>query len=140
MTMASLSMNSCSVAHGCAGHARTCLHRVATPAQVLHLRAASCRSYVTLSAAGQHRPATRSLVMARASDNGPGAFGNDASSDLVFICKIAGISFAGAAAIKYGSLVMDIPFQANAILAMSLVLGPPIAYAALLWRNSPPKP
>ncbi|GLI64687.1 hypothetical protein VaNZ11_008041 [Volvox africanus] len=80
------------------------------------------------------------LYLPRASDDrGIGSFGNDSSDDITFIGKVAGISFAGAAAIKYGSLILDIPFQPNALLAMLLVLGPPAAYALLLWMNSPPK-
>ncbi|GIL73606.1 hypothetical protein Vretifemale_3775 [Volvox reticuliferus] len=80
------------------------------------------------------------LNLPRASDDrGIGSFGNDSSNDITFVGKIAAISFAGAAVIKYGSLILDVPFQPNALLAMLLVLGPPTAYALLLWINSPPK-
>lgn len=39
---------------------------------------------------------------------------------------------AGAAAIKYGSLLIDVPFEAPPGVALALVLGTPLAYAAML--------
>jgi hypothetical protein len=39
---------------------------------------------------------------------------------------------AGAAAIKYGSLVFELPFQPNPAVALTLVLGTPAAYSLFL--------
>ncbi|KAG2446485.1 hypothetical protein HYH02_008476 [Chlamydomonas schloesseri] len=85
------------------------------------------------SPAATHQRATH-IVRANG-DRGPGAFGNDGNSDVVFVAKLAAVSFGGAALIKYGSLVLDVPFEPNGLLAMTLVLGPPIAYAALMYTQ-----
>ncbi|KAG2433883.1 hypothetical protein HXX76_008236 [Chlamydomonas incerta] len=89
------------------------------------------------SVAGRSSPAPqRASPIVRASgDRGPGSFGNDGNSDVVFVAKLAAVSFGGAALIKYGSLVLDVPFEPNGALAMTLVLGPPIAYAALMFTQ-----
>jgi len=52
-----------------------------------------------------------------------------APEDLAYVAKLVAASVAGAAAIKYGSLVVPIGFTPNAPLALALVLGPPLAYA-----------
>lgn len=78
-------------------------------------------------------------------------------SDPIFLVKLVGASLGGAwcatlsstshqhppadtgaAVIKYGSLLTDIPFDANAALALLMVAAPPVAYAALLARRSQP--
>lgn len=41
------------------------------------------------------------------------------------------VSFAGGAAVKYGSLLVDFPFEPTAAAALAFVLGPPIVWAAL---------
>lgn len=72
--------------------------------------------------------------MARAGE--PGDFGSDNNStDLAFVAKLAVISVGGAAAIKYGSLLLDAPFDANWALALLLVFGPPAGYALFLLRT-----
>jgi hypothetical protein len=39
---------------------------------------------------------------------------------------------AGALAIKYGSLLLDLPFEPNAAVALAVVLGTPAAYSLCL--------
>lgn len=46
----------------------------------------------------------------------------------VHVCCV----LAGAAAIKYGSLVFELPFHPNAAVALTLVLGTPAAYSLFL--------
>lgn len=53
-------------------------------------------------------------------------------TDVKFLAKLAGVSFGGAAAVKYGSLVFPVAFHPDAALALALVIGPPVIYAALL--------
>ncbi|PNH12994.1 hypothetical protein TSOC_000074 [Tetrabaena socialis] len=109
---------------GSAGAARPAMlaTRVHTPARCLRR-----------SASG---PRPRSLAVRSSNGGGPGSFGsNNGSNDALFVAKLVAVSFAGAVAVKYGSLLTDIPFQPNAPLAMFLVLGPPSAYAALLWAS-----
>lgn len=57
--------------------------------------------------------------------------GSSMDSDAVFLAKMAGGSFALGACIKYGSLLVDVPFQPTATAALFLVLSPPIVWAAL---------
>lgn len=61
---------------------------------------------------------------------------SSSESDLMFVAKLTGLSFAGGALIKYGSLLSPIPFSADATLAILLVAGPPLAYGAMLLFNS----
>lgn len=56
--------------------------------------------------------------------------------DALFLAKLVGVSVGGAAAIKYGSLLTDIPFDPNAALALFLVAAPPVVYALILTRRS----
>ena len=52
-------------------------------------------------------------------------------SDVVFLARMAAGSFALGACIKYGSLLVELPFQPTATAALFLVLSPPVVWAAL---------
>ncbi|KAG1653815.1 hypothetical protein FOA52_001018 [Chlamydomonas sp. UWO 241] len=65
----------------------------------------------------------------------PGVLDAPEHSDAVFLAKLALLSFTGAAAIKYGSLLTPIAASANPVLAVVLVVGPPLAYGAMLLRR-----
>jgi hypothetical protein len=56
-------------------------------------------------------------------------------SDLAFLLRLAGVSFALGAVIKYGSLLVDLPFTPNAAAGTALVFAPPIAWAAWALRK-----
>ncbi|GAB4820371.1 hypothetical protein N2152v2_007417 [Parachlorella kessleri] len=59
-----------------------------------------------------------------------------ADSDVTFVLKLAAVSFTTGAAIKYGSLLLDAPFQHDPVLALTIMVTPPTLYAAyLLWRQ-----
>ena len=84
-------------------------------------------------------------------DTPPRKRGTAMESDAMFLAKLVGISFGGArggpqtvsdhnpspgaAVIKYGSLLTDVPFNANAALALLMVAAPPVVYAALLAQR-----
>ena len=57
---------------------------------------------------------------------------NGTPNDLAFVAKLAVLSFAGGAAVKWGSLLTPVAFGANPLLATLMVAGPPAAYAAML--------
>lgn len=59
-------------------------------------------------------------------------------SDLMFLGKLLAVSFAGAAAVKYGSLWIDAPFEPSLGLAMAMVFIP-TGFNMLKWyeRSSP---
>ncbi len=58
-------------------------------------------------------------------------------SDVAFVAKLVVVSFVLGATIKYGSLWIDAPFDADPLLALALVFVPPLCYAAyiLLFRQ-----
>lgn len=56
----------------------------------------------------------------------------DSDSDLVFVAKLTAVSVVGGAAVKYGSLLSPLAFSQNEVVALALVLAPPIIYAAML--------
>ncbi|GIL49510.1 hypothetical protein Vafri_5842 [Volvox africanus] len=135
--MAACMISSCPLGPNCAKPSRRASYSSAKANQIGIPK--HCKNFESLHIA-RRLQSDSLLILPRASDDrGIGSFGNDSSNDITFIGKIAAISFAGAAVIKYGSLILDVPFQPNALLAMLLVLGPPAAYALLLWINSPPK-
>lgn len=68
-------------------------------------------------------------VAARATGSGDGDGGD---SDLAYVAKLAVLSFAGAAAIKYGSLFFALPHEPSLAVALAAALGTPAAYAAWL--------
>lgn len=43
---------------------------------------------------------------------------------------------AGGFVVKYGSLVIDLPFSPDAVAAVTMVLSPPIAYSIYLLRRN----
>lgn len=46
------------------------------------------------------------------------------------------IKYTGAIVIKYGSLLTNVPFEPNALLALSMVAAPPLVYAVILAVQS----
>ena len=50
--------------------------------------------------------------------------------DALFLGKLLLVAFVGGATIKYGSLLIDLPFQPNAAAAWTIVLMPPVVWAA----------
>lgn len=50
--------------------------------------------------------------------------------DALFLGKLLLVAFVGGATIKYGSLLIDLPFQPNAAAAWAIVLMPPVVWAA----------
>jgi Flp pilus assembly protein protease CpaA len=62
----------------------------------------------------------------------------EASSELGFLLKLFVLSTVGAAAVKYGSLVIDTPFQPNAAVAFTLITAPCLVYAVIMlaWSKS----
>ena len=57
---------------------------------------------------------------------------NGTPNDVAFVAKLAALSFAGGAAVKWGSLLTPVAFGADPLLATLMVAGPPAAYAAML--------
>lgn len=51
-------------------------------------------------------------------------------SDAVFLLKLAATSFALGGAIKYGSLLVALPFEPNAAAAVAIVLAPATIWSA----------
>lgn len=85
----------------------------------------------------QQQQSLRSRHLARAertseSNGGASTSSTITDSDISFLGKLLVFSFAGAAAIKYGSLVFELPFQPNPAVALTLVLGTPAAYSLFL--------
>lgn len=68
------------------------------------------------------------------SDSQPGTSTstNVQESDVVFVAKLAFVSIAGGALLKWGSLLTPLASSANASVAWLLVVGVPLAYAATL--------
>ena len=56
------------------------------------------------------------------------------ASTVAFLGTVAGGAFAGAAVVKYGSLLTDAAFTPNPALALAMVFSPPIGFAA--WMLS----
>jgi hypothetical protein len=52
-------------------------------------------------------------------------------SDAAFLARMATGSFALGAGIKYGSLLVDLPFEPTATAALFFVLSPPMVWAAI---------
>ncbi|KAL4458235.1 hypothetical protein ABPG75_013100 [Micractinium tetrahymenae] len=57
-------------------------------------------------------------------------------SDAAFLLKLAAVSFALGGAIKYGSLLIALPFEPNAGAALLFVLGPPLIWSAIKLAQS----
>jgi hypothetical protein len=72
----------------------------------------------------------QSRCAASAEDNNGGSNSDD--NDLAYVAKLAVLSFAGAAAIKYGSLLVSLPHEPSLPVALFVVLGTPVAYSAWL--------
>ncbi|KAI8465880.1 MAG: hypothetical protein J3K34DRAFT_473044 [Monoraphidium minutum] len=68
-----------------------------------------------------------------------GSSSSSQDSDLAFVAKGLALSFAVGAAIKWGSLLVPLPHEPNAAVALTLVLGTPLAYGALLLAGGPPR-
>ena len=52
------------------------------------------------------------------------------TQDALFLGKLLLVAFVGGCTIKYGSLLIDLPFQPNAAAAWAIVLLPPVVWAA----------
>ncbi|CAL8467002.1 g6538 [Coccomyxa elongata] len=57
-------------------------------------------------------------------------------SDAAFLLKLLILSFSGSAVIKYGSPLLDTPFQPSLPLAITIICAPCIAFALLLSLKS----
>lgn len=58
-------------------------------------------------------------------------------SEGAFLLRLLTISFTGAAAVKYGELLLgDIPFSHNLGLALTMVFGPCVVYSFVLAAQS----
>lgn len=57
-------------------------------------------------------------------------------SDSVFLLKLAATSFALGGAIKYGSLLLALPFEPSAAAAVFFVLAPPLIWSAIKLAQS----
>jgi hypothetical protein len=57
---------------------------------------------------------------------------NGDNDDLAYVAKVAALSLAGAAAIKYGSLLVALPHEPSLPVALAIVLGTPALYSAWL--------
>lgn len=55
-----------------------------------------------------------------------------ADSDSAFLLKLLGLCVFGGAAIKYGSLLLDLPFEPNSAIAVTAVVLPPAVYSLIL--------
>lgn len=62
----------------------------------------------------------------------PSIHGASAACSGVVCLHVCCVLTTGAAAIKYGSLVFELPFHPNAVVALALVLGTPAAYSLFL--------
>jgi hypothetical protein len=74
-------------------------------------------------------------VIARAaplSSGGNGGGNGGDNDDLAYVAKLAVLSFAGAALIKYGSQLVALPHEPNAAVAALAVIGTPVAYGGWL--------
>ena len=52
------------------------------------------------------------------------------TSTVVFLGKLTVGAFAGAAAVKYGSLLTDLAFTPSPLVALAIVFSPPVGFAA----------
>lgn len=59
---------------------------------------------------------------------------SSAANTVAFLGTVAGGAFAGAAVVKYGSLLTDAAFTPSPALALAIVFSPPIGFAA--WMLS----
>ncbi|KAL4534883.1 hypothetical protein Ndes2526B_g05808 [Nannochloris sp. 'desiccata'] len=104
-----------------------------------------CRSSAARSAP---RRAYSAIRASENNQNGTGSIDSDEKrttvaesiskeSDIVFLLRLISISFAGGAAIKYGSLVAELPGAPNGPAALAIVCTPPAIYAGwmLLQRR-----
>lgn len=73
-------------------------------------------------------------MTAQQRDGSGGGGGED--SDLAFVAKGVAFSFVAGAAIKYGSLLVALPHEPNAAVALAVIVGTPAAYAAALALRS----
>lgn len=78
------------------------------------------------------RPHTRRV--ARSAQSGQGS--TEVEGNAAFVAKLLVGSTAGGALAKYGSLLIDSPFEPDAGLAWGFVLGPCLISAALLLASS----
>jgi hypothetical protein len=112
-------------------HSRSALGRsTLTPA--VPRRRVSQHSITTTTPAPARR---RERAVARATGGGDGGGANNNNTDdndLAYVAKLAVLSFAGAAAIKYGSLLVALPHEPNLAVALAAAVGTPLAYAAWL--------
>ena len=79
------------------------------------------------------RRATRATRATRAlpdTDRGAEEPPSSPASTVAFLATLAVGAFAGAAVVKYGSLLTDTAFRPNPALALALVFSPPIGFAA----------
>eukprot|EP00798_Chlamydomonas_sp_ICE-L_P017154 gene17154-23464_t len=97
-----------------------------TPSQL----APSCTPALMYECTGQ----TRSQI---APSCGAGSGDTADETDFVFLVRLASASFTGAAIIKWGSLLIDLPFQPSLASAVTLVLGVPFVLAIYLKTRSP---
>ncbi|KAK9828009.1 hypothetical protein WJX81_008539 [Elliptochloris bilobata] len=68
--------------------------------------------------------------------NGPSNSSILQESDSAFSLKLLFTSFGGAAAVKYGSLLLDAPFQPNLALALSMIAIPVAVFSLFLLLKS----
>ena len=64
---------------------------------------------------------------------------NDSESTAMFLAKLIGAAFALGAVVKYGSLVVDIPFKPSLGLALCIVMTPPSMFAIWMLSQSQEK-
>ncbi len=84
------------------------------------------------------QPPPRRRPAAASGDDGAGPSGAAAGdSDALFLLKLLAVSFSTAAAVKYGSLLIDAPFRPEAGAAAALVLAPPLALGAWMATRPP---
>jgi hypothetical protein len=100
-------------------------------------RIARSRSQYTPFNTRHARRATRATRATRAlpdTDRGAEEPPSSPASTVAFLATLAVGAFAGAAVVKYGSLLTDTAFRPNPALALALVFSPPIGFAA--WMVS----
>lgn len=115
-------------------HSSALTTRTRSPPAAAPRRRAPLPASITIAPA-RARGRADDVAMARAAGNGDGAKGSssiDGDSDHLYVAKLAALSFAGAAAIKYGSQLVALPHEPSAAVALAAVLGTPVAYSAWL--------
>lgn len=126
MLSAASSAARCSATRGAAMSTRSCVPTLARRRTVAH-------PLLTPTAAPVPIVRRRHAAGRCAASSGDNKSNNDlGDNDVLYMAKLALLSFAGAALIKYGSELVALPHEPNVGVALLAAVGTPVAYGAWL--------